>query len=279
MTKFERRSSNIAPMKKLLALGAVATLFLGAASAQAAKVTYIAEDMTGAKVNPPNASTATADFEMTIDTDTMKYCARTKVTPATLVSTGILLYQDNSGAAVPTDDTVFQIISGEDATDTIWNSGDLTAQQLIDLGANDYYVQLTTEAFADGELRDALSLLDDDQDPGVTCPTNDGDAGADAGDAGDAGADAATEDAGDVDAGTDSDAGADGDDSGTGITQPTSDAGASSSSSSSGGDGTADSTSDSCTTSAPGGAPVGMAFALVGGLGIVAAFRRRRRSR
>lgn len=112
-------------------------------------VTYVAT-LNGAAETPPNASAATGNATLKYNTDTKKFTL--VVTYSGVVATGGHIHKGAVGTAGA---VVFPFVSPV-MSPVNYTSDVLTAEQLADLNANLYYVNIHSAAFPGGEIRGQL---------------------------------------------------------------------------------------------------------------------------
>jgi len=112
-------------------------------------ITYVAI-MNGAAETPPNASTATGNATLRYNTDSKTFTIM--VTYNGITATGGHIHKGAVGTA---GNVVFPFTSPV-TSPVNYTSGVLTAEQLSDLNANLYYVNIHSEAFPGGEIRGQL---------------------------------------------------------------------------------------------------------------------------
>jgi hypothetical protein len=138
------------PIRLLAA--AAATLALSAAPAFAEQVTFTA-DLTAASEVPPTDSTGSGTVDATLDTDTMlfswtiEYSALTGPASAAHFH-GPAAEGSNAPPVIPIDGSLESPIEG---------SATLTADQMSDLQAGNWYFNVHTEKYPDGEIRGQLT--------------------------------------------------------------------------------------------------------------------------
>lgn len=159
-------------MKTSLFLGTALAAVLVTGMASAAKTTYIAADMTGAKEKPAAVNSAvTGEARMTFDDETKKLCGRITITPKTFVATASHIHEgDANTAGKPV--IVFDGFTGE-----LKINKTLTDDEVKALEGKDLYVNVHSETNAGGEVRDQL-VEDGDQEPEECEGDTPGDAGA-----------------------------------------------------------------------------------------------------
>jgi len=112
-------------------------------------ITYVAT-LNGAAETPPNASTATGTATLEYNTDTKKFTIVVNYT--VLVATGGHIHKGAVGTA---GSVVFPFTSPV-TSPVNYTSDVLTAEQLSDLNANLFYVNIHSAAFPGGEIRGQL---------------------------------------------------------------------------------------------------------------------------
>lgn len=112
-------------------------------------VTYVAT-LNGAAEVPPNSSTATGNATLEYNTNTKKFTIVVSYTDIT--ATGGHIHKGAVGTSGP---VVFPFNSPVTSPVT-YTSDVLTAEQLSDLNANLYYVNIHSAAFPGGEIRGQL---------------------------------------------------------------------------------------------------------------------------
>jgi hypothetical protein len=130
----------------VLAVGIMVT----AAAAQAETVKFTTE-MTGAAVVPPTDSAATGTAEVTLDTEakTVTWAFTTKDLSGPMTAAHIHGPAKPTESAPPVIDTSDESMKG---------SAPITDAQAAELKAGQYYLNVHTEKYPDGEIRGQLSL-------------------------------------------------------------------------------------------------------------------------
>ena len=136
---------------KPLAVAVVATSFM-TVPALAEIVEYTA-DMTAAAEVPPNDSSATGTAEVTVDTEAktvswvVTYSGLTGDATAAHIH-GPAAEDENAPPVVDMSDAIME------------GSGDITDEQIGELEAGKYYVNVHTEKYPDGEIRGQLTAAE-----------------------------------------------------------------------------------------------------------------------
>lgn len=106
--------------------------------------------LNGASEVPPNSSTATGTATLTLNKDTKKFTVH--VTYSGMTATAAHIHK---GAAGVSGDIIFTFPNP--GTTTIdYTSDVLLATQITDLEANNYYINIHSTAFPNGEIRGQL---------------------------------------------------------------------------------------------------------------------------
>ncbi len=137
------------PRPNITFAAAVVAVSMLALPAVAETVTYTA-DLTAASEVPPNDSAATGTAEVTVDTDAGTVAWVVTVDGLTGDPTAAHIH----GPATK-DENAPPVIDMSDAI--MDGSADITDEQIADLKAGNYYVNVHTEANPDGEIRGQLA--------------------------------------------------------------------------------------------------------------------------
>lgn len=183
-------------MKTSLLLGTAFAIVFASGVASAAKTSFIAADMDGAKEKPTAVNTAvTGEARFTYDDVTKKFCGHIKIVPSTFVATASHLHIGDANTAGAVG------IALDGFTGDLSVNRVLTADEAKVL-EGDVYLNVHSAANPGGEIRDQLVEDGDTTAPDEVCEGDEpeADAGSDAGNAGsDAGSSGAVEDAGAID--------------------------------------------------------------------------------
>ncbi len=127
------------------------------------KSTYIA-NLNGNNETPANSSTATGTATFKFDPNTNMLSGTISFSGFTTPVTGVFI---NMGAEGNSGSVVFTVESTGGFTSPImWNSPALTTKQIDDLVGGNYYVNIVTQGFPNGEIRGQL-LRQDTNPPGL----------------------------------------------------------------------------------------------------------------
>ena len=108
----------------------------------------ISTSLTGSQAVPPNNSTASGSGNITVDTSTSNFTAT--VTTAGITPTAVFIYQGAQGTqGLP----VFQLAQTTPGSNNWVTSGKLTSSQISTLNAGQYYFNVQSTAFPNGEIR------------------------------------------------------------------------------------------------------------------------------
>jgi hypothetical protein len=111
----------------------------------------ISTSLNGSQAVPANNSTANGSGNITVDTSTGNFTA--SLTTTGIVPTAVFIYQGAQGTqGLP----VFQLVQTTPGSNTWVTSGKLTSGQISTLNAGQYYFNVLSATFPNGEIRGQL---------------------------------------------------------------------------------------------------------------------------